>query len=565
MNANAVGRIAARALSSIRVVAFLMLCLAGSMAPEAALAQAGAAAFDHQTTGFPLTGLHQDVRCETCHIKGIFKSTPRDCATCHVQNNPRSAVAKPVNHLPTAQGCDTCHTTSTFGGARFDHVMAMPGSCASCHNNVVTTGKAASHIATAASCDQCHSTISFATIRVPSNHIPVLASARCESCHVGIATGSSFAGAQMDHTGYAGNCGQCHAPAVASTFYGVQIKSSLTAPPHIPASDNCESCHTAPTMLIPVTGAASVGGTTFAGGRMSHAGITSNCVLCHGPTVTAGTFMGVTPKTNVGLSPPHLPSSDNCEFCHANAIPAQPIPATGTPGVTFANGQMNHAGITSGCANCHGPSITGASFYGVSSIVVMPPTSPVGPTSHIPSGTNCEQCHLASVPAGPIAAVATRTAPGTGFATPAPTGPQIHAGLTSGCNACHEAGYSWMGMSAYPISPAVLTPNAQYRGFHTRPRPAAGPYNVADASHPTTRDCSECHSNTSYFTAQDKPANHIPTAASAQCNACHTTSDYSVMPTLANIHANAPSTTGNCAQCHGAAAPSFAIPANNFS
>ena len=37
------------------------------------------------------------------------------------------------------------------------------------------------------------------------------------------------------------------------------------------------------------------------------------------------------------------------------------------------------------------------------------------------------------------------------------------------------------------------------------------------------------------------------------------------MPTLANIHANAPSTTSNCAQCHGAAAASFAIPAAGFS
>ena len=37
------------------------------------------------------------------------------------------------------------------------------------------------------------------------------------------------------------------------------------------------------------------------------------------------------------------------------------------------------------------------------------------------------------------------------------------------------------------------------------------------------------------------------------------------MPTLANIHANAPSTSSNCAQCHGAAAPSFARPSANFS
>ena len=121
-------------------------------------------------------------------------------------------------------------------------------------------------------------------------------------------------------------------------------------------------------------------------------------------------------------------------------------------------------------------------------------------------------------------------------------------------------------MSAYPISPTVKTAGAQYKGFQTRPRAAAGTYNVADASHPSAGDCSQCHSGTTAFTAIDKPANHIPYAASAQCTSCHTSgTNYQVMPSITNIHAWAPSTTTNCAQCHGAAAPSFAIPAANFS
>jgi len=197
---------------------------------------------------------------------------------------------------------------------------------------------------------------------------------------------------------------------------------------------------------------------------------------------------------------------------------------------------------------------------------VMPPTSPMGTSSHIPSSTTCETCHLATTPAGSVAATATRTAPGTAFATPAPTTTQIHTGITGGCAACHDTNYVWMGMAAYPINPNVLTAGALYMGFQTRPRSAAGTYNVADATHPGSGDCSQCHSGTNFFTGQDKPANHIPTAATAQCTACHTTpGDYATMPTLANIHANAPSTSANCAQCHGAAAASFAIPAANFS
>ena len=67
------------------------------------------------------------------------------------------------------------------------------------------------------------------------------------------------------------------------------------------------------------------------------------------------------------------------------------------------------------------------------------------------------------------------------------------------------------------------------------------------------------------FAAKEKPANHIPTAPTAQCTACDTSTDFSVMPTLANIHANAPSTSGNCAQCHAASVVAgFAIPSANF-
>ena len=236
-------------------------------------------------------------------------------------------------------------------------------------------------------------------------------------------------------------------------------------------------------------------------------------------------------------------------------------------GAKFSGSRMSHAGITNNCVACHTASGSTAAFAGITSIVRMPPTSPMGVGSHIPSSTTCESCHLGTLAnvSGLVPANATRTAPGTLFATPAPTTAQIHAGVTSGCNSCHEANYVWMGMSAYPIAPAVKTNGAQYTGFHTRPRAAAGTFNVADASHPITGDCSQCHSGTNYFSAQDKPANHIPYAATAQCTACHTGTDYSIKPTLTAIHANAPSTTTNCAQCHGAAAASFAIPASNFS
>lgn len=64
--------------------------------------------FDHLTTGFPLTGQHEFVVCETCHVNGVFRGTPKQCAGCH---NSVVARGKSQNHIPTVALCDSCHST----------------------------------------------------------------------------------------------------------------------------------------------------------------------------------------------------------------------------------------------------------------------------------------------------------------------------------------------------------------------------------------------------------------------------------------------------------------------
>ncbi len=474
----------------LRVALLMALLLSG---PQAVLAQTGGSGFDHSATAFVLSGKHEDVRCDACHLRGIFKGTPKECAGCHVQNNPRGALAMPTLHLQTTQACDACHSPAGFANTHFSHFSVSPGNCASCHDSIRAPGKTATHVPTSASCDQCHNTQSFSQVLVkPDNHIPYQASAACSDCHRN------------------------------PNFAVVPPLANIHA--NAPSGSACADCHgaAAASFAIPSAGFAVM-----------------------------------------GKPGNHLPTSAPCEQCHAG-------PGTGVGslpvgnGARFSGGLMVHAGISSGCATCHQPAGSAASFAGITAIVGMPPTSPMGPNAHIPSGTTCESCHLASMPGGAVPASATRSAPGTGFGSPAPTGAQIHSGITSGCSNCHESQSVWMGMGAYPISPSALTAGALYNGFQTRPRSAAGTFNVADPAHPVSGDCSQCHGNTTAFSGIDRPANHIPFAATAQCNSCHTGSDYSVMPTVANIHANAPSSSTNCGQCHGAAAASFAIPAVNF-
>ena len=99
------------------------------------------AKFDHATTKFPLTGAHAKVQCTQCHVGNNFNSVSTQCSSCHLTDfqkttNPNHAAAG----FP--QDCSTCHNTTAWTGAKFDHgaLTKFP-----------LTG---AHIQTA--CTQCH-------------------------------------------------------------------------------------------------------------------------------------------------------------------------------------------------------------------------------------------------------------------------------------------------------------------------------------------------------------------------------------------------------------------------
>ena len=116
-------RVMGAARSWAACVLLMVFCISG------AHAQQPGTAFDHASTGFELRGPHQTVRCETCHLNEIFKGTPRECAICHVQNNPRGALARSVKHIPVSAACDSCHAPSSpsFSGLVFSHIMVQEG------------------------------------------------------------------------------------------------------------------------------------------------------------------------------------------------------------------------------------------------------------------------------------------------------------------------------------------------------------------------------------------------------------------------------------------------------
>src|ERR1035437_3493899 len=137
-------------------------------------------AFNHNASGFPLTGGHFGVTCVKCHANG-YTSTPTTCVSCHLTNY--NATTNP-NHITAkfSTNCQTCHNITAWSPSTFNHNTAttfpLNGAhiglaCTLCHPtnyNVIPT-----------TCVSCHLTTYNATTN--PNHVTAKFSTTCETCH----------------------------------------------------------------------------------------------------------------------------------------------------------------------------------------------------------------------------------------------------------------------------------------------------------------------------------------------------------------------------------------------
>ena len=241
-----------------------------------------------------------------------------------------------------------------------------------------------------------------------------------------------------------------------------------------------------------------------------------NCAQCHGPTV-AGASRSRRPTSRSSRRPRnHIPTTAACESCHVGAgssIAATPV----VNGAKFAGSAMSHAGITT-CVGCHGPTIGGRTFVGITKIVVMPADLAGGPERAHPVGDRLRELPsgLDAVRVGAGECDAT-VAPGTNSrrrrrpprrSTPASRRLQQlpRRRLTSG----------WT-MAKYPLAPTDAdrrTRDDPVHGLPTRgPGKTASTFNLADAAHPACRRLlAVSHRHRTTSRRMVKPANHIPTA-----------------------------------------------------
>ena len=111
---------------------------------------------------FALTGAHTvpPRQCSDCHSNNNYNLTSTTCVSCHLKDFKN---ATNPNHVPAgfAQACETCHNTSAWQPATFDHTNSgfpltgahtvPPRQCSDCHVNN-------NYSITTTACVSCHQT-----------------------------------------------------------------------------------------------------------------------------------------------------------------------------------------------------------------------------------------------------------------------------------------------------------------------------------------------------------------------------------------------------------------------
>ena len=451
-------------------------------------AQAQGRDFDHLRTGFALTGTHANARCESCHVGGQFKGTPKDCESCHTAGArlARGNVVKTPEHINTPQQtCDSCHTTRSFTGARMNHAMVVRGTCASCHNGVQSSGKPATHLRTTASCDSCHSNQAWRPA-TGFDHTGV-APGTCGTCHNGIQATGKGAGHtpyQLVATTSSASCDTCHRAGFKSwTPASVHSNTTITtqcASCHASTKPNtavhagqtnCETCHKS--------------NSTWTGAKVDHSTFTvaTNCSSCHNGT-------GATGKNST-----HIPVGvTNCIACHTTT---KWTPSTYNHSQTVATGQ---------CASCHTGTFPPADGRGAGHLPYQPITGA--------AAANCDACHKSSTTTwanGKFHANFTvtgqcKTCHSGSYTSQAAVGKtanhipeaQLLNGAAMECNACHTSTASW-GTVRMEHNNSLGGGAGWCKGCHLRGTSYAGSLERMALTHktktPPAIDCSEsgCH------------------------------------------------------------------------
>ena len=330
--------------------------------------------FDHSTTGFTLTGMHTvpPRQCADCHVNNNYNLTSTACVSCHLKDyqgttNPNHVTA----NFP--QTCDSCHSTSTWLNATFNHNSTgfiltgahtvPPRQCTDCHVNN-------NYNLTSTACVSCHQT-DYNNATTPVNHVAASFPTTCETCHDTVLwTHGTF-----NH---------------ATT--GFNLTGAHTVPPRL-----CTDCHVNNNYALNSTLCYSCHQKDYAGTTNpahASAGFPTTCELCHDTTTwTDSTFNHNTttfPLTGSHTVPPRV-----CTDCHVNnnytTLPTACVGCHQTDynNTTNPGHKAQPQFFPTTCQNCHNTTAwTGATFNHTQ-------YTPF-PTNHGNANNVCSTCHINS-------------------------------------------------------------------------------------------------------------------------------------------------------------------------
>jgi hypothetical protein len=266
----------------------------------------GGGRFDHNKTSFELTGAHQSLRCNACHIGGRYKQTPQTCVGCHATDD--------VHREARGTKCDSCHTTSNWRTATFDHAKETGFALEGRHAHV--------------ECTDCHRGGDYKT-KLPTT---------CSGCHR----------ADDAHAGRFGDrCEQCHANVAWTPVpYDHEAKTHF-ALVGAHATVSCHTCHSAPVTVqkLPTDCASCHHAIDPHGGKLS-----LGCDSCHGVQAWQRDITFDHDLTRFPLLGLHAVVS--CAQCHrTQAFNAAPTDCNGC----HAEQDVHHGGLGQRCDSCHSP------------------------------------------------------------------------------------------------------------------------------------------------------------------------------------------------------------------
>jgi hypothetical protein len=459
------------------------------------------ATFDHNLTRFRLTGAHANLTCQSCHEDGRMQGTPRECVACHRSDDAHAGAF--------GTSCASCHTTSTWSGASFDHAktgFSLTGKhkdalCESCHTNGQFAGTPTSCVschsqddahdgAFGTSCGSCHTTSTWSAasfdhaqtgFSLTGKHKDAL----CESCHsngqfAGTPTSCVSCHSQDDaHDGAFGtNCAACH---TTSGWGGASFDHGQTGFPLIGQHRDalCESCHVngqfagTPTTCISCHSQDDTHDGAFG----------TDCAACHTPSGWGGASFDHG-QTGFPLIGQHRDAQ--CESCHANGQFA----GTPTSCISCHSQDDAHDGaFGTDCASCHTPSGWGGASFDHSQTGF--------PLSGRHSGVTCTSCHQNGQYSGtPTECASCHAEPG------------YHSGLFgTNCASCHTtSGWSpaeYNRPHDFPMQHGDA--KGQCSSCHTDPLPGY--------------ECTQCHKHDPARMAEVHEEKGIPDWSN--CLSCH--------------------------------------------